>query len=210
MSYVFTDDDYSAVHSVKCQLGMLGRMAELSGEVSFDTEELCSMLAALREPLDKVLELVYGRHKASVLEGAGMGPFDLYTMAQMLSGRGLYRYRDILAMDERLARTVQANPDMKHLLDAWRAAMTDDGGFQMVNAQSTMLNHYAGLVRPLAIAKIERMDAHDVARLYNVGDPAAVAQAIADAANRNAVEPRKTPPKARPKRAKSKAGAAAR
>ena len=88
--------------------------------------------------------------------------------------------------------------------------MTDDGAFPMVNAQSTMLGHYAGLVRPLAIAKIERMDAHDVARLYNVEDPAAVAQAIADAANRNAVEPRKAARKAQPQRAKPKAGAAAR
>lgn len=210
MSYVLTEDDYHALHTVKNQLDLLAMLVMRTGTVEVPEEGLCSMFLSLKEPVEKVLELVRERHEASARESTGMSPFDLYTLAQMLSGRGLFKWRHIVAMDERLARTVQADPDMEYLFKAWRAAMTDDGAFQMVSADSRCLDFNAGLVRPLVIKKVERMDAHDVARLYNVEDPAAVAQAIADAANRDAVEPRKTPPKARPKRAKPKAGAAAR
>ena len=69
--------------------------------------------------------------------------------------------------------------------------MTDDGTIEMASRKGAFLDCYAGLVRPLAIAKMEPMDAHDVARLYNVENPEEVAQAIANAANKNAMAPRK-------------------
>ena len=81
--------------------------------------------------------------------------------------------------------------------------MTDDGAFQMCGRDSTCLDFHAGLVRPLAIQKIEPIDAHDVARMYNVESPEDVAQALADAANRGAAQPRKNAHKAMRKRAKA-------
>lgn len=189
MSYVLSEDEYSELHGLVCRIGVLTTLLEKSDEVTLSAEGLFCTLDGLRTPIEAALKAMDARHKAA---GNGvMNPQHWRRMAQMLSGRGLYPYRDLVEMDERLACAVAADPAMGCVFDVWRAAMTDDGAFEMCTKDSTTLDFYAGLVRPLAIEKIEPIDACNVARMYNVENPDEVAQALADAANRGAVAPRK-------------------
>lgn len=189
MSYVLSEDDHSQLHDLVCRISMLTALLAKRDEVTLRTEGLSCTLDSLRMPIEAILTAVDAR--SEVAADADMQPHHWYTLAQMLSGRGLYRWRDIVKMDERLSRVAKAYPDMEPVYLAWKAAMTDDGAFEMFSRESTSLDFHAGLVRPLAIEKIEPIDAYDVARLYNVESPEEVAQAIANAANKHAMAPRK-------------------
>ena len=189
MNYVLSEDDHSQLHDLVCRIDLLTALLEKTGDVTLSAESLFGTLASLREPIKEVLRAVSMRD--ALLANASMQPHHWCSLAQMLSGRGLYRWRDIVEMDERLSRVARADPDMGPVYRAWSAAMTDDGAIEMASRKSAFLDCYAGLVRPLVIAKMEPMDAHDVARLYNVENPEEVAQAIANAANKNAMAPRK-------------------
>lgn len=188
MNYVLSEDDHSQLHDLVCRIDLLTALLEKTGDVTLSAESLFGTLASLREPIKEVLRAVSMRD--ALLANASMQPHHWCSLAQMLSGRGLYRWRDIVEMDERLSRVARADPAMEPVYRAWIAAMTDDGAIEMATG-GAFLDCYAGLVRPLAIAKMEPMDAHDVARLYNVENPEEVAQAIANAANKNAMAPRK-------------------
>ena len=188
MNYVLSEDDHNQLHGLVCRIDLLTALLEKTGDVTLSTESLFGTLASLREPIKEVLRAVSMRD--ALTADANMQPHHWFVLAQMLSGRGLYRWRDIVEMDDRLSRVAQADPAMGPVYRAWIAAMTDDGAIEMATG-GALLDCYAGLVRPLAIAKMEPIDAHDVARLYNVENPEEVAQAIANAANKNAVAPRK-------------------
>lgn len=188
MNYVLSEDDHNQLHGLVCRIDLLTALLEKTGDVTLSTESLFGTLDSLRKPIEEVLRAVSMRD--ALTANADMQPHHWCALAQMLSGRGLYRWRDIVEMDDRLSRVAQADPAMGPVYRAWIAAMTDDGAIEMATG-GALLDCYAGLVRPLAIAKMEPIDAHDVARLYNVENPEEVAQAIANAANKNAVAPRK-------------------
>ena len=187
MNYVLSEDDHNQLHGLVCRIDLLTALLEKTGDVTLSTESLFGTLDSLRKPIEEVLRAVSMRD--ALTANADMQPHHWCALAQMLSGRGLYRWRDIVEMDDRLSRVAQADPAMGPVYRAWIAAMTDDGAIEMATG-GALLDCYAGLVRPLAIAKMEPIDAHDVARLYNVENPEEVAQAIANAANKNAVAPR--------------------
>ena len=200
-SYVLSEGEYNELHGLSCRIRLLCNLLEGVGTVELDTEGLFCTLGALQTSIDAALKAVDLRHEVAAY--ADMQPSHWFGLAKMLSGRGLYRWRDIVEMDERLSRVAQANPAMAPVYQAWREAMTDEGALEMCSRDSTCLDFYAGLVRPLAIQKIEPIDAHDVARMYNVERPEDVAQALADITNRGAVQPRKNAHKATRKRAKA-------
>lgn len=203
MNYVLSEDDFSNLHALSCRVGVLCDLLQGNGAVTLSTEGLFCTLDELKKSIDATLKAVDLRHE--VAARADMQPRHWHTLAQMLSGRGLCLWRDIVAMDARLSLVAEADPGMKPVFRAWRDAMTDDGAFEICSSDSNCLDFYAGLVRPLAIQKIDPIDAHDVARMYNVKNPEEVAQALADAVNRGAVPQRKVTHKATRKRAKAHA-----
>ena len=146
MSYVVTEDEQTQLEAVVSQIGLLVELLDRPGEVTLNVGGLLYTLAALRAPIEAVLNACRVRHEVAAY--AGMQPFHWHNLAQMMSGRGLYRWRDIVDMDERLSRAVEADPAMAIVFNTWRAAMTDDGAFQMCGRDSTCLDFHAGLVRP--------------------------------------------------------------
>lgn len=131
MSYVLTDDDYSALDSVKGQLGFISSLVMTDGEIQIDQEDLCYMLCALREPITTVLKVLDARSRAS-LEAGDMNWLHWMRIIKLVSGRSCIPACQVVELDNRLAQSVKADPDMENVLNAWRAVMTNDGEFPMV------------------------------------------------------------------------------
>lgn len=106
-SYVLSEGEYNELHGLSCRIRLLCNLLEGVGTVELDTEGLFCTLGALQTSIDAALKAVDLRHEVAAY--ADMQPSHWFGLAKMLSGRGLYRWRDIVEMDERLSRVAQAH-----------------------------------------------------------------------------------------------------
>lgn len=137
MSYVFTDDDYSKLYGVKQQLGLMASLLSTAKRVDCASEELENTFLALQEPIEKVLEILDARSEIDRLSES-MNVFDWMHIITLVSGRDSMSVEDIVKMDEKLARAVTVDPDMRHVYNAWHNVMTDDGQNPMMQNRNDM------------------------------------------------------------------------
>lgn len=148
MSYVLTDDDYSKLYGVKQQLGLLASLLGKPSEIHCHSEELENTFYALREPIEKVLEALDARSEIARLSD-DMRSHDWMHIITLVSGRDSMSVADIVKMDEKLARAVTADPDMRHVYNAWRNVMTDDGQNPMMQNRNKMGGFQIKFERPV-------------------------------------------------------------
>lgn len=148
MSYVLTEDDYSALYSVKQQLGFMASLLGKPHQIACESGELENTLYALREPLIKVLEALDARSVAD-REFEGVRAYDWMRIITLVSGRDSMSVADIVKMDERLAKAVEIDPGMNAVYLAWRNVMTDDGRNPMMQNRNDMGGFHVKFERPI-------------------------------------------------------------
>ena len=148
MSYVLTDDDYANLYGVKQQLGLLAALLGTARQVACDSEQLESTFYALKEPIEKVLDILDAREEIARKSDA-MRSFDWMRIITLVSGRDSMSVADIVKMDDKLARAVTADPDMLSVFNAWRNVMTDDGQNPMMQNRNDMGGFQIKFERPV-------------------------------------------------------------
>jgi len=124
MSYVFTEVEYSMLQRVNMQLEMLSALLAKPGRVDVGCEALECMFSGLKEPIEKVIDTLHER-SALARQSEGMHCFDWMHIITLVSGRDSMSVSDIVAMDEKLAKAVEIDPDMECVFNAWRAVQPE-------------------------------------------------------------------------------------
>ncbi len=137
MSYVLTDDDFNKLFIVKNQLGFMSALLSTARNVQCHTEEIDSMLVALKAPIEQVMDSLEAREEIGRLS-EGMRNHDWSRLIALVSGRDSMSVRDIVKMDDKLARCVTVDPGMDAVFSAWRVVMTDDGRKPMMKNHNDM------------------------------------------------------------------------
>lgn len=137
MSYVLTEDDYSNLHSVKMQLGLMASMLCTRDHFECASEELQSTLYRLQEPISQVLKALDER-SVIARQSESMGHWDWTRIITLVSGRDSMSVADIVKMDEKIEKAVEVDPNMSCVLYAWRKVMTDDGQNPMMKNRNDM------------------------------------------------------------------------
>lgn len=148
MSYVFTDDDYSHLHGVKMQLGLMASLLCTRNHFECASEELQSTLYRLQEPIAQVLKTLDER-SAVARASDDMRSYDWMRIITLVSGRDSMSVADIVKLDEKLSQAVAANPDMACVYHAWRNVMTDDGQNPMMQNRNGRDGSHVKFERPI-------------------------------------------------------------
>lgn len=147
MSYVLTDDDFNKLFVVKNQLGFMCSLVSTAKRVECGMEEFSSMMDALQEPIKKVMDSLEAREEIS-RRADTLNHFDWVRIIALISGRDSMSISDIVKLDDKLALGVTIDPDSRHVFNAWRAAITDDGKRPMYSTDNGMGSFHVGFDRP--------------------------------------------------------------
>lgn len=147
MSYVLTDDDFNKLFVVKNQLGLMSSLLSTARRVECGVEELDSMLIALKEPIEKVMNSLEAREEIA-RQSDTIKNHDWVRIINLVSGRDSMSVNDIVKMDDKLALGVTIDPDSMHVFNAWRAAITDDGKLHMYSTDNNMGGFQVKFDRP--------------------------------------------------------------
>lgn len=147
MSYVFTDDDYNKIYGVESQLGFMASLLSTAKTVQCDSGELETTLYALKEPLSKVLETLNERSEIA-RQSDGMKNHEWAQIINLVSGRASMTVRDIVALDEKLSKCVECDPDTEVIFHVWRAVITNEGKNRMMSTDNNMGGFHVQFDRP--------------------------------------------------------------
>lgn len=147
MSYVLTDDDFGQLFIVKNQLGFMSTLLSTAKTVQCDAEELDSMLCALREPIEKVLDIVEARHVCA-RNSDELKPHEWAQIINLVSGRSSMAVCDIVALDEKLSKRVECDPYTEVIFSVWRSVITSEGKNRMMTTDNDMGGFHVQFDRP--------------------------------------------------------------
>ncbi len=124
MSYLFTEDNFNALESVRLQLDFVAALAALPighPQLVSTSEELYSFVAAQAETIRSVLDAATQRAEAAAKAAdAHMLYFHWEHALRIANGDSTHSPRGMKEdITRRLANEAEANPDMEHVLREW-------------------------------------------------------------------------------------------
>lgn len=147
MSYVFTENEYSKLYGVEAQLGFMAALLSTANTVQCSSGEIENTFCALKEPLTQVLKTLDERH-AIARQFDGMKNHEWAQIINLVSGRSSMTIRDIVALDEKLSKCVECDPDTDVIFKVWRSVITNEGKNCMMTTDNNMGGFHVQFERP--------------------------------------------------------------
>ncbi|QTD46161.1 hypothetical protein [Ottowia testudinis] len=131
MSYLFTDNDFQALESVRQQLGFVASLAAVAmgnPQLLCTSEELYHFVEAQGQAIQAALDAAQARADARG-QGQPMLGWDWVHALRIAAGDQLHTPRGIEErITKQLTDAAAADPDMQHVLDEWRKVLAGCDG----------------------------------------------------------------------------------
>lgn len=123
MSFTLTDDDYNELDSIKGQLGFVtSLLGHRTTPLEINSSDFSEFLIQLHSTASKLIATCDARKEAARQRQA-VNFIDWMHIVQALSGRVTLRRRRLKEITTKLKGSIDAQPEMEFVYDAWLDAM---------------------------------------------------------------------------------------